>query len=532
MGILLSRMTSLTVEDGTILYEFGSFGAEAFLVEQGEIELLPFRKEEVHQEVLKHSPSPKPELVKTMSLSSFKREEAKSKEGRSTSFDSRGHPRKMIRKGQAFGVMALFPDICQYRAETAKVRTRDGSPAEVLVLCKDDFEEIAQEYPEVKDVLREHAELSAIEMRQKKVHLEIKKMNSQSRELGMGEFDLQVTKIRHDLRLNAIKRMNLSGSDTFQVYMSSEGQEKMKVNSLIPPSSTTDLGSMMGSDKTPLASRLGRIVTLESDPNESPFEFATVWQLSTCWITDEGELQYFHDSEEGLVTETCSSHGFIIPGSSRVQVDPSPDLTGYYTANISIFKSKISRISKIICLKAPDANDFRPLEDQLSKSAGDTDNPASITKFKSAFGKLKLKSVMAIANGPKLSSSSNLSNLGSDSPHSLNIDVDTAAASAGANASEAQSRRKSCFEFGSGEDGAASELRTELSKSELRQALPPIETVDRGNLNLVSERRQEAGATAEALEKHRIDIKADMDRLSDRVYGVERKASQPFPLSS
>lgn len=338
----------------------------------------------------------------------------------------------------------------------------------------------------------------------------------------MGEFDLQVTKIRHDLRLNAIKRMNLSASDTFQVYMSSEDQGKMKVNSLIPPASTTDLGSMMGSDKTPLTSRLGRIVTLELDPNGSPFEVATVWQLSTCWITDQGELQYFHDSEEGLVTETCSSHGFIIPGSSRVQVDPSPDLTGYYTAKISIFKSKISRISKIICLKAPDANDFRPLEDQLSKSAGDTDNPASLTKFKSAFGKLKLKSVMAIANGPKLSSSSNLSNLGSDSQHSLNNDADTAAASAGANESEAQSRRKPCFEFGSGEDGAASELRTELSKSELQQALP-IETVDRGNLNLVSERRQEAGATAEALEKHRIDIKADMDRLSDRVYGVERK---------
>ena len=531
MGILLSRMTSLIVEDGTILYEFASFGAEAFLVEQGEIELLPFTKEEVHQEVFKPSFSPKPELVKTMSLSSFKREEAKSKEDRSTSFDSQGGPRKMIRKGRAFGVMALFPDICQYRAETAKVRTRDGSPAEVLVLSKDDFEEIAQEYPEVKDVLREHAELSAIEMRQKKVHLEIQKMNSQSREVGMGEFDLQVTKIRHDLRLNAIKRMNLSASDTFQVYMSSEDQGKMKVNSLIPPASTTDLGSMMGSDKTPLTSRLGRIVTLELDPNGSPFEVATVWQLSTCWITDQGELQYFHDSEEGLVTETCSSHGFIIPGSSRVQVDPSPDLTGYYTAKISIFKSKISRISKIICLKAPDANDFRPLEDQLSKSAGDTDNPASLTKFKSAFGKLKLKSVMAIANGPKLSSSSNLSNLGSDSQHSLNNDADTAAASAGANESEAQSRRKPCFEFGSGEDGAASELRTELSKSELQQALP-IETVDRGNLNLVSERRQEAGATAEALEKHRIDIKADMDRLSDRVYGVERKASQPFPLSS
>jgi CRP-like cAMP-binding protein len=522
MGSLLSRMTSMTVEDGTILYEFGSFGAEAFLVDSGEIELIPFKMEEAHKEPsMRTSPStPNPELMKTISLSA-----------RSMSLDSRGNSRKIIRKGQSFGVMALFPDICQYRAETAKVRTKNGSPAEVLVLSKDDFEEIAQEHPELKDVLREYAELSAVEMRQKKTHLEIKRMNLKSRELGMGEFDLQVTKFRHELRLNAIKRMNLSGADTFQVYMSSDGQEqeKLKVNSLIPSASATGLGLTMGSDKTPLTTRLGRIVTLESGANGSPFEVATGWQLSTCWITDEGELQYFHDSEEGLVTETCSSHGFMIPGRSTVEVDSSPDLTGYYTARMSIFKSKTSKVSKLISIKAPDANDFRPLEDHLSKSASDTNNPATSAKFKSAFGKLKLKSVMAIGNAGKMGSSSKLPNHVSSSSHAQDNDVDIAAASAGANAGEAQSNRKPYFEIGSGEDGAASELRIELSNSELQLA-SPIRTTNSGNFDSVSQRRQE-GATAEALEKHRIDIKADMDRLSDRVYGVERKVCWPFPLS-
>jgi len=212
----------------------------------------------------------------------------------------------------------------------------------------------------------------------------------------------------------------------------------------------------------------------------------------------------------------------MIPGRSTVQVDSSPDLTGYYTARINIFKSKTSKVSKLISIKAPDANDFRPLEDHLSKSVGDTNNPAASAKFKSAFGKLKLKSVMAIANAGKLGSSSKLSNHGSFSGHAPDNDVDTAAASAGANAGEAQSNRKPWFEIGSGEDGAASELRIELSNSVLQLA-SPIRTTNSGNFDSVSQRRQEAGATAEALEKHRVDIKADMDRLSDRVYGVERK---------
>lgn len=515
--------------------QFGDYGDEAFLVDKGEVEIVSYGHDKTVEDVAGDDQGSRTSTTKEPSRVSYD-----SRTPLQSSVDPKASV--ILCKGQTFGVMALFPDICQFRAESVRVKSET---AELLCLSRKDLEEVAVEYPEAAYKFREFAELSNIQMKQKMLHLELTKARSSRSLIGHGvpgELDLQISKMRTELKINMLNKVRSklgpqdrkSVMENCQFYTRLTGKTANKAPRCLR-SSTALVGS------GPL--NLGRIHTMEVGDEGDVTEDG--WQQVTSWISSQGELMYFSYTEEGLTAESASSFGFLRKRLSRFYVSETPDMSGYYTADLSVFSSPTSKQPHEMKLKALDANDYVLLQDYLNQNDGISDVD-SAEKAKSAFGKLKLKShAMMAFSSPSGNNLLDALKKHTNSTNSMDVNlaiglVDAPVSSSGeALVPAEESEPSSTGDEVSGQPHNEHKQNGQpaLLSPQLFRGMPPEKFLghvaepegapSEPTLSLTSPPPasiQGAGSTEGASEGGGNSSQTkDIKRLSDRIYGVERK---------